>query len=163
LGIYRDPWPLLCLSTEWYDKFCAGNSTSKGKRKFFTVHQQGRGWRIEDGNSHRLVAQCPTKNDADMVVNGLIALDTLQEVARLSGVGQLRTLLDIASGRDSSHPNTVVKPFNLVRRLKPLNWGWRRLDPMLDIFVTRVSLDARAVFPCVKERFAAERVRMAAG
>jgi hypothetical protein len=67
---------------------------------FYTIHQQGRGWRIENGNSRKLVAQCPTKRDADMVVMGLAALDILQEVVRLAGVERLRSLLDIASGAD---------------------------------------------------------------
>ena len=65
---------------------------------FYTIHQQGSGWRIEDGNSLKLIAQCPTKDDADMIVRGLAVLNIVQGVVRLSGAGQLKSLLDIASG-----------------------------------------------------------------
>jgi hypothetical protein len=65
---------------------------------FYAIHQEGSGWRIEDGNSLKLIAHCPTKDDADMIVKGLAVLSILQDVVRLSGAGQLKSLLDIASG-----------------------------------------------------------------
>jgi len=63
---------------------------------FYTVHYQGKSWHVEDGNTHRVIARCPTKGDADTVVNGLVALEELKDVVRVSGVG-LKNLLSIAT------------------------------------------------------------------
>jgi hypothetical protein len=69
---------------------------------FYTIHHQGKSWHVEDGNTHKLIARCPTKGDADMVVNGLIALAERNDVMRVSGVQRLKNLLSIGAGAETA-------------------------------------------------------------
>lgn len=67
---------------------------------FYTIHHEGKSWHVEDGNTHRLIARCPTKADADMVVNALVVLEEIKDVVRVSGVQRLKKLLNIGAGAD---------------------------------------------------------------